>query len=86
MQFALQQYGVAPTDLANTQYNAARAAAQYNCAVPHGSQVAQHAPNNANSGAAGTGGHAGAGRERRRGHRRQQWFDGVGTGKRRRHH
>ena len=38
-QFALQQYGVAPTDLANTQYDAAQATARTagnNCAVPHG--------------------------------------------------
>ena len=61
MQFALTQYGVAPTDVANAQYNAARAASQYNCAVPHGSQVAPNGANNANSGAAGTGGHAGTG-------------------------
>jgi len=46
-QFALQQYGVAPTDLANTQYSAAQltakaANANVNnpCAVPHGSDLA----------------------------------------------
>ena len=41
-QFALQQYGVAPTDLANTQYSAAHltATAAHNpCSVPHGSDL-----------------------------------------------
>ncbi len=74
MQFALTQYGVAPTDPANTQYNAARAAAQYNCAVPHGAQVQAAAANNAKnaqtvqsaqtgggtSGTSGTGGSSGS--------------------------
>jgi hypothetical protein len=42
MQFALQQYGVNPTDLANTQYAAAQAtahAANNPCAVPHGADL-----------------------------------------------
>jgi len=42
-QFALQQYGVNPTDLADVQYNAAQAtarAAGNSCAVPHGSDLA----------------------------------------------
>ncbi len=42
-QFALQQYGVAPTDLANKQYTAAHltaTAAQNPCSVPHGSDLA----------------------------------------------
>ena len=41
-QFALQQYGVNPTDLANTQYAAAQAtarAANNPCAVPHGADL-----------------------------------------------
>ncbi len=41
-QFALQQYGVDPTDLTNTQYSAARAtaaAAGASCALPHGSDL-----------------------------------------------
>ena len=41
-QFALQQYGVRPTDLANTQYSAAQATAQVagsSCSVPHGSDL-----------------------------------------------
>jgi cell division protein FtsI (penicillin-binding protein 3) len=41
-QFALQQYGVRPTDLANTQYSAARATSQVagsSCSVPHGSDL-----------------------------------------------
>lgn len=39
MQFALQQYGVAQTDSANTQYNAAQVTARTagnSCSVPHG--------------------------------------------------
>jgi cell division protein FtsI (penicillin-binding protein 3) len=43
MQFGLQQYGVNPTDLANTQYAAAQAtakAAGNPCAVPHGADLA----------------------------------------------
>jgi len=43
MQFALQQYGVSPTDLANTQYAAAQATAKVAanpCAVPHGADLA----------------------------------------------
>jgi cell division protein FtsI/penicillin-binding protein 2 len=63
MQFALTQYGVAPTDPANTQYNAARAAAVYNCAVPHGAQLAQVIANNAATptgpGTPGSGGQSG---------------------------
>jgi cell division protein FtsI (penicillin-binding protein 3) len=42
-QFALQQYGVSPSDVTNTQYNAAKATAQLagtSCSVPHGSQLA----------------------------------------------
>ncbi len=42
-QFALQQYGVARTDLADVQYTAAQAtarAAGTNCSVPHGSDLA----------------------------------------------
>jgi len=41
-QFALQQYGVNPTDLTNAQYSAARATAAASgasCAVPHGSDL-----------------------------------------------
>jgi cell division protein FtsI (penicillin-binding protein 3) len=41
-QFALQQYGVRASDLANTQYSAARATAQTagsSCSVPHGSDL-----------------------------------------------
>ena len=41
-QFALQQYGVTPSDVNNTQYSAARAvatAAGNTCAVPHGSDL-----------------------------------------------
>jgi cell division protein FtsI (penicillin-binding protein 3) len=41
-QFALQQYGVNPTDLANVQYNAAQATARTagnRCTVPHGSDL-----------------------------------------------
>lgn len=43
MQFALQQYGVSPSDLTNTQYAAAQAtakAAGNTCAVPHGADLA----------------------------------------------
>ncbi len=43
MQFALTQYQVPPTDTANVQYTAARAAAQAagnSCVVPHGSALA----------------------------------------------
>lgn len=43
MQFALQQYGVSPTDLSNTQYAAAQATAHNagnSCVVPHGSALA----------------------------------------------
>jgi len=43
MQFALQQYGVSPTDLANSQYAAAQATAKHagnSCVVPHGSALA----------------------------------------------
>jgi cell division protein FtsI (penicillin-binding protein 3) len=42
-QFALQQYGVNPTDLADVQYNAAQAVAKTagnKCTVPHGSDLA----------------------------------------------
>ena len=42
-QFALQQYGVAPSDLANTQYGAAQltaTAAGNSCSVPHGADLA----------------------------------------------
>ncbi len=42
-QFALQQYGVAPSDLSNTQYSAAQLtakAAGNSCAVPHGADLA----------------------------------------------
>ncbi|HEV7526550.1 MAG TPA: penicillin-binding protein 2 [Acidimicrobiia bacterium] len=41
-QFALQQYGVSPTDVANKQYAAAQVTAQaagHACAVPHGSDL-----------------------------------------------
>src|SRR5262249_45461400 len=41
MQFALTQYVVPPTDVANTQFSAARAVAQYPCAVPHGEALNQ---------------------------------------------
>ena len=44
MQFALQQYGVSPTDLSNTQYTAAQATAKNagnSCVVPHGAALAQ---------------------------------------------
>jgi cell division protein FtsI (penicillin-binding protein 3) len=43
MQFALQQYGVSPTDLANQQFAAAQATAKKagnSCTVPHGSALA----------------------------------------------
>jgi cell division protein FtsI (penicillin-binding protein 3) len=43
MQFALQQYGVSPTDLGNTQYTTAQAtarAAANPCSVPHGADLA----------------------------------------------
>jgi cell division protein FtsI/penicillin-binding protein 2 len=42
MQAALMRYSVAPTDLADTQYNAARAAlpAGWQCTVPHGPALA----------------------------------------------
>jgi cell division protein FtsI (penicillin-binding protein 3) len=42
-QFALQQYGVAPTDVSNEQYSAAQltaTAAHNSCSVPHGSDLA----------------------------------------------
>ena len=65
MQFALQQYGVSPTDLANKQYSAAQAtarAAGNSCVVPHGTALAnalaqrQAASNQATPGpAAGSG-------------------------------
>jgi cell division protein FtsI (penicillin-binding protein 3) len=64
MQFALTQYGVAPTDPANMQYDASRAAAQYNCTVPHGSQLQTVVANNAKAGASTPGGsppHSGSG-------------------------
>jgi cell division protein FtsI (penicillin-binding protein 3) len=43
MQFALQQYGVSPSDLSNSQYTTAQATAQHagnSCVVPHGSALA----------------------------------------------
>jgi cell division protein FtsI (penicillin-binding protein 3) len=43
MQFTLQQYGVSPTDLSNTQYASAQATAKTagnSCLVPHGSALA----------------------------------------------
>jgi cell division protein FtsI (penicillin-binding protein 3) len=43
MQFALQQYGVSPSDLSNSQYAAAQATAKRagnSCVVPHGSALA----------------------------------------------
>jgi cell division protein FtsI (penicillin-binding protein 3) len=43
MQFALQQYGVASTDLSNTQFNAAQLTAKNagnSCSVPHGAALA----------------------------------------------
>jgi membrane peptidoglycan carboxypeptidase len=43
MHFALQQYGVSPTDLSNTQYMSAQATAKSagnSCVVPHGSALA----------------------------------------------
>jgi len=69
-QFALQQYGVGPTDLANAQYTAAHAtatAAGNSCAVPHGSDLvaavarlqanlAQQQAQNPNKGAVAGGG------------------------------
>jgi cell division protein FtsI (penicillin-binding protein 3) len=62
MQFALQQYGVSPTDLSNTQYTAAQATAKHagnSCVVLHGSGLAaieasRNAPNAAQTAAAGT--------------------------------
>ncbi len=42
MQFALQQYGVSPTDLANKQFSAAQTtarAAGNSCSVPHGADL-----------------------------------------------
>jgi cell division protein FtsI (penicillin-binding protein 3) len=47
-QFALQQYGVAPTDLTNKQYSAAQLtarAANNPCSVPHGSDLARAVAN-----------------------------------------
>jgi cell division protein FtsI (penicillin-binding protein 3) len=61
MQFALTQYGVPPTDASNAQYNSARAAAQYNCSVPHGPQLAQIIANNAATPPPGTPGTPGGG-------------------------
>jgi cell division protein FtsI (penicillin-binding protein 3) len=48
MQFTLQQYGVSPTDLSNSQYATAQAtakAAGNSCVVPHGSALAAVAAN-----------------------------------------
>jgi hypothetical protein len=71
MQFALQQYGVSPTDLANAQYTAAQATAKNagnSCVVPHGAALGASAASHATSAATnggpasgGTGGTAGAG-------------------------
>jgi cell division protein FtsI (penicillin-binding protein 3) len=47
MQFALTQYGVPPSDPTNTQFDAARASAQYNCSVPHGEALQQAIANHA---------------------------------------
>jgi cell division protein FtsI (penicillin-binding protein 3) len=41
MQFALTQYVVPPTDVGNTQFNAARSVAKYPCTVPHGEALNQ---------------------------------------------
>jgi cell division protein FtsI (penicillin-binding protein 3) len=41
MQFALLQYGVAPTDPTGVQYIKSRDAATYQCSVPHGADLAQ---------------------------------------------
>jgi cell division protein FtsI (penicillin-binding protein 3) len=67
MQFALQQYGVSPTDLSNTQYSAAQATAKHagnSCTVPHGSALAaaqaSQAGAAATQGGAATSGQAGA--------------------------
>jgi cell division protein FtsI (penicillin-binding protein 3) len=62
MQFALQQYGVSPTDLSNTQYTAAQATARNagnSCVVPHGSgltavEASRNAPAAQQTAVAGT--------------------------------
>jgi cell division protein FtsI (penicillin-binding protein 3) len=41
MQFALTQHRVAPTDLGDTQFNQARAHAEFTCTVPHGEALGQ---------------------------------------------
>jgi hypothetical protein len=71
MQFALQQYGVSPTDLSNAQYAAAQATAEHagnSCVVPHGAALAASEASHVSAAArqsgptsGGTGGTAGAG-------------------------
>jgi cell division protein FtsI (penicillin-binding protein 3) len=63
MQFALQQYGVSPTDLSNTQYAAAQATAQHagnSCVVPHGTALATAEASHAATQSSGT---TGSGRQ-----------------------